>query len=76
MSLIGQIIVNLFILVFFIIIIIDYFRFVFFCCEKKNKERDNRMKNKKDKTDRSISQSESKGSSSRRVMFSNYLTTE
>jgi len=75
-KLIGQIIVNIFILAFLIIIIIDYFRFIFCCSEKKSKEKDNRMKNKKDNTEKSISQSESKGSSSRRVMFSNYLTTE
>ena len=75
-KLIGQIIVNLFILVFLILIIIDYFRFVFYCCEKKNDKRDNRVKSKKDKIDKSLSQSESKGSSSRRVMYNNYLITE
>jgi len=72
-KLIGQIIVYIFILVFLAIIIIDYFRFIFcFCFEKRSNKRDNRVKNK----NKEKSLSETKGSTSRRGLNINYLTTE
>ena len=73
-KLIGQIIVNLFILIFLIIKIIGYFRFICCCCEKMSNERDN-IVNKNNKVDNSLSHSESKGNSAR-TMMNNFIKTK